>query len=270
MELSILYRNGEHLETFSRNLTSEFIREKILSLDWRKFHEVLLVRGNDFSAVGGDLSRGGLSYHCEVNGIMEISDRKPKSLDDLVNIILFHFARGISLPTNEAFTNNKREVNRSKVTTPNIEDRSRVIKNKYFEADRIEKKKRLVRFVFAALILLIIPPFAYLSFSGKLPYYINETSEVPAAVIHASAYRFFGRHKVTVKYSYEVNGYTYESYFRQTKFFYHTPLMAGDSLTVEFIENDPGHSRPISVLSTWIQSHPNEIRRITPKTKNTN
>ncbi|MFZ6050464.1 hypothetical protein [Halocola ammonii] len=191
---------------------------------------------------------------------MEISNRKPKSIDDLVNIMLFHFSQGISLPSDKAFSNNRLDTNRGKVITPDLNARKRVIKNKYFEADRIEKKKRLVRLILASLTFLIVPTFVYISFSGNLPYYLNNTVQTKAEVVNTRPFQIIGRHKIYVKYFYEVKGHVYEGTFKQTKSFHHVPLLTKDSLVIEYLENDPSTSRPISVHSVWSETHPNKLR----------
>lgn len=231
---------------------------------------MLLVRENDFSAVGGSLEEDGLSYHCEVDGDFQISDRSPKTLDEILNIILYHFENGISLPTNKAFgkknNSNIRDRKKGRFTKQDTQEAI----NKYYIQNKIDKRNRIKRFVLAVLILVIVPPFAYLSFTGQLPFYLKSTDETSAVIIQHKPVRFIRDFKMLVTYSYEVDGVKYEGKFEQGKLFYARPLRQGDHLTIEYIQDDPKQSRPLSVLSTQNQKQPNEIRTIKPRSEKSN
>ena len=226
----------------------EFIREKILSLDWNKFHEVLLVRGDDFSAVGGSLKEDGLSYHCEANGDFQLSDRVPNSVDEILNIILYHFENGISLPTERAFGRSKKQRKGIHLKKKFSKEETEDAINQFHAQAKIDKRKRIKTFVLAILILLIVPPFAYISYKGELPFYYKSTSETSAVIVHHKPVRFIRHHKMLVTYSYEVDGTKYKGRFKQGKLFHPRPLRQGDRLIIEYIESEPGVSRPLSVL----------------------
>lgn len=92
MKLTVYSNYGSEEKIISLNASSDLVNLTMNSIDWKKFHQVVLTKSNgDYMEVGGNITDDGLSVMYEESGNQFIIIQPPTSVDQMTNILESYF-----------------------------------------------------------------------------------------------------------------------------------------------------------------------------------
>jgi hypothetical protein len=95
MKLEVISDYGSKTNVVSKEATAQIINDTMRSLNWNRFHQVVLTQGNgDLTEVGGSLNPSdGLSVMYQENNQQFVIKSPPTSVDEMTAFLLGYVAR---------------------------------------------------------------------------------------------------------------------------------------------------------------------------------
>lgn len=95
MKLEVISDYGSKTTVVSDEATSNIVNDTMRSLDWNRFHQVVLTQGNgDWIEVGGSLDPSdGLSVMYQENNKQVVIKSPPTSVDEMTAFLVSYVAR---------------------------------------------------------------------------------------------------------------------------------------------------------------------------------
>lgn len=227
-----------------KNVTLETVIQKMETIDWNTFHQVILSKSKiDWIEVGGNITKDGLSCIYEENSEQFYIDEAPTSILQMKEILTSYFKGDNRFKKDYKFTGDKEELKQKEEKAEKLKEW-----NKEFAfRQKTEKASNRKRTIITLLILTFVSLTFYFWYTNELQFLGQKTDFTKAKIIETKMHHIgSGKYMQRVTYQFRLNEEFYTGKFEAGTSIGRRDT--GEFVKVKFSINHPERSKMVGVF----------------------